>query len=82
MSDVQKGIGGNIPRHLQNKHYDGAEVKVKGQFYNYPHDYKNSWVNQQYLPDDLKNKIYYTYGNNKTELAFKAYWNKIKGDNA
>lgn len=82
MSDIQKGIGGNIPRHLQNKHYDGAEVKVKGQFYNYPHDYKNSWVNQQYLPDDLKNKIYYTYGNNKTEQTFKAYWNKIKGDNA
>lgn len=79
MSDVQKGIGGNIPRHLQNKHYDGAEVKVKGQFYNYPHDYENSWIDQQYLPDDLKNKIYYKYGNNKIEQAFKTYWSKIKG---
>ncbi len=79
MADVEKGKVGSIPRQLQNKHYDSAEVKKKGQFYKYPHDYPNRWVEQQYLPDILKDTRYYEYGDNKNEQAFKAYWEKIKG---
>ena len=79
MADVEKGKVGSIPRQLQNKHYDSAEVKKKGQFYKYPHEYPNRWVEQQYLPDILKDTRYYEYGDNKNEQAFKAYWEKIKG---
>ncbi len=76
--DVQSGKIGHIPRQLQNKHYDGADNPRKGQFYKYPHDYPNAYVEQQYLPDMLKDTVYYEYGNNKNEQAFKAYWDKVK----
>lgn len=80
MGDVQAGKLGGIPRQLQNKHYDGDDVKEKGQFYEYPHSYPNGWLKQQYLPDELLGASYYKYGNNKNEQAFKAYWDKIKGE--
>ncbi len=79
MSDVAKGKTGSIPRTLQNKHYDGEDAAVKGQFYEYPHEYPGHWLNQQYLPDEIKNRKYYEYGDNKNEQAAKDYWNKIKG---
>lgn len=77
-ADIAKGKGVGVPRALQNTHYDGADAKVKGQHYKYPHDYKHHWVKQQYLPDDLKNETYYQYGDNKYEQAIKEYWEKIK----
>ncbi len=79
MSDVAKGHTGPIPRTLQNKHYDGADAAVKGQFYEYPHSYPHHWLEQQYLPDALRGTTYYTFGDNKTEQAAKAYWDAIKG---
>lgn len=79
MADVEKGNYGAVPRALQNKHFDGEDAQIKGQFYLYPHDFENHWVKQQYLPDELKNAQYYVPGNNKNEQAFRAYWNKIKG---
>lgn len=78
MADIQKGKTGSIPRTLQNKHYDSAEVKNKGQFYQYPHDFPNHWVDQQYLPDTLLGTRYYSFGENKNEQSFKAYWENIK----
>lgn len=78
LADVRAGNYGPVPRQLQNKHYDGEDAEVKGQFYLYPHDYENHWTYQQYLPDVLKNKHYYEFGPNKNEQAFKAYWDKIK----
>ena len=78
MADVERGIGGDIPRQLQNKHFDGEDAEVKGQNYLYPHSYPMHYVNQQYLPDNIKNKVYYKYGENKNEQAFKEYWSKIK----
>ena len=78
LADVESGNFGSIPRQLQNKHFDGKESSVRGQNYLYPHDFKNHYVKQQYLPDILKNKTYYKYGDNKTERAFKEYWEKIK----
>lgn len=80
LADVQKGNYGPVPRQLQNKHFDGENSDIKGQFYIYPHNYENHWTYQQYLPDVLKDKQYYTYGPNKNEQAFKAYWNKVKGN--
>ncbi len=79
MADVKKGNFGPIPRTLQNKHYDGEDAEVKGQHYIYPHPYPNHWVDQQYLPDKIKDAVYYNYGNNKSEQKFKEYWQKVKG---
>lgn len=79
LADVQKGDYGRIPRCLQNKHYDGDDVQNKGQFYKYPHDYPNRWVEQQYMPDALAGRQYYHFGDNRTEQAAKAYWDAVKG---
>ena len=81
MADVAKGKSGPIPRTLQNKHFDGDDVAVKGQFYEYPHAYPNHWVKQQYLPDVLKGVKYYEFGDNKNEQAAKEYWKRVKGEN-
>ena len=77
-ADLKAGKTGHIPRHLQNKHFDGEDAKRKGQFYLYPHEFENNYVEQQYLPDELKDAVYYIPGNNKTEQAYKAYWDNIK----
>lgn len=78
MEDVRQGRSGPIPRRLQNKHFDGEDSQRKGQFYLYPHDFPDHWTQQQYLPDILKDTVYYIPGDNKNEQAFAAYWNKIK----
>ena len=80
-ADIRAGRVGDIPRSLQNKHFDGEDQKVKGQFYKYPHSYPNHWVEQQYLPDVLKGRVYYEFGDNKNEQAFRAYWENIKNNN-
>ena len=79
MADLQKGRSGPIPRQLQNKHFDGEDAAVKGQHYKYPHAYPGGWVAQQYLPDALAGTQYYHWGENKTEQAAKAYWQRVKG---
>ena len=78
MADIERGLVGEIPRHLQNKHFDGEDALQKGQNYKYPHSYPRHYVNQQYLPDIVKNKKYYTFGDNKTEQSYKEYWKQIK----
>ena len=80
IADAQAGRTGPIPRQLQNKHFDGEDALGKGQNYKYAHDYPNHWVEQQYLPDVLKDTKYYTFGENKNEQAARAYWAKIKGE--
>lgn len=78
LEDVRTKGCGDFPRHLQNKHFDGEGAEVKGQHYLYPHNFPNHYVEQQYLPDPIKDRIYYEYGENKTEQAAKLYWDKIK----
>lgn len=68
-ADISAGRGQNVPTHLRSPGFIG---------YKYPHDFENHWVEQQYLPDDLRDAQYYIYGSNKTEQAAKAYWDKIK----
>ena len=69
-ADIAKGLGGQIPTSLQSPLFKG---------YKYPHDYKNHWVAQNYLPPDLCGKKYYEPGENKVEQAAKAYWDAVKG---
>ena len=80
MSDIEKGITGDVPRHLQNKHFDGEDAVVKGQHYLYPHSFPNHYVKQQYLPDKLKNRKYYKFGDNVSEQKFAEYWKKVKSE--
>ena len=69
IADIRAGKGQEVPPHLQSPLYRG---------YKYPHDYKNHYVPQQYLPKDLVGTRYYRPGDNKTEQAFAAYWKDIK----
>ena len=77
-ADVRRGRTGSIPRELQNVHADTAGQE-REQGYLYPHDFPGHWVRQQYLPDELAGTVYYRCGDNKTEQAARAYWEKIKG---
>ncbi len=67
--DIHAGLGSDIPKHLHAPKFVG---------YKYPHVYPNHWVDQQYLPDSVKDKKYYHFGENKTEQAAEEYWKKIK----
>lgn len=77
-ADVRAGRTGDVPRQLQNVHADTTGFDSR-QHYLYPHNFPGHWVAQQYLPDALKDVRYYEWGENKTEQAAKAYWEKIKG---
>ena len=79
MSDLRKGKGGEIPAHLKDTHYGGAKKMGRGLTYQYPHTFEHHYVAQQYLPEELKDRVYYQYGKNKIEQAAKAYWDGIKG---
>ncbi|MBR0415029.1 MAG: replication-associated recombination protein A [Clostridia bacterium] len=78
LADIRAGKTGPIPRQLQNKHYDGEGDVPKGQNYLYPHAFPNHWVQQQYLPDVIKDAAYYQPCENKIEQAAVEYWKKIK----
>lgn len=78
MYDIEHKDTGSVPRQLQNAHCDGEGNLPKGQHYLYPHDYPNHYVKQQYLPDNIKDSVYYEYGDNKMERMTKEYWEKIK----
>ena len=77
MADVKAGLAGDIPRELQNVHADSAGME-REQGYLYPHNFPGHWVRQQYLPNELKDRKYYQYGDNKTEQAARRYWEEIK----
>lgn len=76
-ADVRAGRTGDVPRQLQNVHADTTGMDNR-QNYKYPHDYPNHWVEQQYLPDALRDARYYQFGDNKTEQAAARYWEPIK----
>ena len=68
-ADAQNGLGATLPEHLRSPLFKG---------YRYPHDYPYHYVKQQYLPDDLKDREYYKFGENKTEQLAKAYFDQMK----
>lgn len=80
MEDIKNGKFGSVPRYLKDGHYDGAEKLGNAKGYQYAHLFPNHYVKQQYLPDELKARIYYHFGANKNEQASKAYWDKVKGE--
>ena len=78
-ADVSGADCGEIPAYLKDGHYSGAAKLGNAQGYKYPHLYENNYIEQQYLPDKLKDRVYYEYGKNKQEQAALAYRMKIKG---
>lgn len=78
MEAVQNGKGQVIPANIQDSHYGGAQNLGHGKNYIYPHPFPNHYVNQNYMPEDLKDQIFYEFGDNKLESASAAYWKKIK----
>ncbi len=78
MADVSSGNAVDIPSHLRDSHYAGAQKLEHGIGYKYPHEFENHYIRQQYLPDRLKDKKYYQFGDNKNEQAAKKYWSEIK----
>ena len=79
LADLENMTIDDIPMHLKDAHYEGASKMGRGIEYKYPHAYENHYVKQQYLPDNIKNKVYYEYGDNKMEKTTKEYWNRVKG---
>lgn len=77
MADVERYGALDFPRHLQNKHFDGEGAEVRGQHYLYPHDFPNHYVRQQYLPDALREAVYYQFGDNRQEQSAAAYRAKL-----
>lgn len=75
---IKTGEYGDVPDILKDSHYSGAKKMGHGTGYRYAHLFPNHWVDQQYLPDKIKDDVYYEYGDNKTEQTAKAYWDKIK----
>ncbi len=78
ISDIKSENVGDIPQHLKDGHYEGAKKLGRALEYKYPHNYPGNYVDQQYLPDNLKNRTYYTPGNNKNENNASTYWKGIK----
>ena len=80
LADLRAGRSGEVPSDLRDAHYGGAANLGHGLGYRYAHDYPNHYVKQQYLPDPLKDRVYYHYEENKTEQAAKQYWARVKGE--
>ncbi|WMJ82541.1 replication-associated recombination protein A [Oscillospiraceae bacterium LTW-04] len=79
MQDIGQGKAGDIPDSLRDGHYEGAKKLGHATGYRYPHDF-GGWVIQQYLPDVLKDRTYYAFGNNKVEQAALAFRKKQRGE--
>lgn len=80
LMDVESGVGQNVPDHLRDGHYSGAKKLGHSKGYEYPHLYPNNYIKQQYLPDDIRDRVYYQFSNNKLEQQAKQYRDKILAD--
>uniref|UniRef100_UPI00403FAE95 replication-associated recombination protein A n=1 Tax=Lentilactobacillus hilgardii TaxID=1588 RepID=UPI00403FAE95 len=79
LNDVKTGNYGEIPLRLKDAHYKGVKKLGRGVEYEYPHDFPNDWVKQQYLPDKIKNAQYYHPKNNgKIETALKEQYLRLR----
>ena len=77
-ADVRAGLGNEVPPAIKDSHYKGAQALGRGIGYQYPHDFPGHYVPQRYLPLDLGDRRYFTYGDSKQEQAAKAYAEAIR----
>ena len=67
LEDIRNESIGQVPNHLRDSHYSGANILGRGKEYKYPHDFENNYTPQDYLPDEIKDKVYYKPTNNGYE---------------
>ena len=79
MRDIETIDTGDVPVHLKDSHYSGSAKLGHGTDYVNPHSMPNHYIKQQYLPDNIKDRVYYEFGNNKTELAAREYQKRLRG---
>ncbi len=79
MRDIETIDTGDVPEHLKDSHYSGSAKLGHGTDYVNPHSMPNHYIKQQYLPDNIKDRVYYEFGNNKTELAAREYQKRLRG---
>ena len=77
LSDLESMNFGDVPMHLKDAHYGGAQKLGVGG-YKYPHEFDNHYVKQEYMPQELIGRRYYEEQNNKYENSIKNYWKNIK----
>lgn len=81
LSDVRSNKSSQVPNHLKDAHYQGAEELGRGIGYKLPHNYENSWVQQQYLPDSLIRAKYYSpKATSRFESALAMQYEKFHPD--
>ena len=80
MEDVEKIKIKQIPPHLKDAHYNGASNLGNGIGYLYSHNYNKNYVKQQYLPDEIKDNIYYSPSDNGYEKNIKKWLDFLKND--
>lgn len=78
LKDLNEKEIGEIPAYLRDAHYKGAEKLGRGLTYQYPHAFPNHYVKQQYLPDGIKDAVYYVPGENKLEQQSDQYQKSIR----
>lgn len=78
MDCVRNEPTGGIPPHLKDAHYGGAKDLGRGLDYRYPHDYPGHYVEQQYLPDELKGRVFYEMSDNGYEKGMKAWLARLR----
>jgi len=78
LSDIARGETFQIPNHLRDSHFSGANQLQRGKDYKYPHNYDNNYVKQDYLPDNLKDKSYYKSSQTGQETKFNEYNKKLR----
>ncbi|MDR0249021.1 MAG: replication-associated recombination protein A [Oscillospiraceae bacterium] len=78
LADIREGGGGEIPAYLKDGNYEGAKKLGRAVGYKYPHDFPDNYTQQQYLPDALRGREYYTPGENKAEQTAERYWEIVR----
>ena len=71
---------GQVPPYLRDAHYGGAKKLGHGIGYKYAHDYPEHYVKQQYLPDEIKDAVFYEASDNGYEQTIKAHMKRIKDE--
>ena len=77
MDSVKNEPTGGIPPYLKDAHYSGAKELGRGLTYMYPHDYPNHYVDQQYLPDELRGRRFYEPSDNGYEKGIRLWLERI-----
>ena len=78
MDDVENIRTGEPPMHLRNAVTDGMDKLGYGKGYLYAHNYENNYVPLQFLPDEVKDRVYYEPGDNRYEKQIAEHLAKIK----